>query len=287
MNLTDAATLRSLLNRHGFSFSKQLGQNFLVNPSVCPRMAEACGAGPGVGVLEIGPGVGVLTRELAVHAEKVAAIELDHRLPPVLAETLADFSNVHIVEGDVLKLDLHALLAREFPGLRVAVCANLPYYITSPVILKLLSEKLPVESLTVMVQKEAAARLCAQPGERACGAVSAAVWYYAEPRVLFPVSRVSFLPRPNVDSAVIQLRVRPTPPVVLRDESFFFRVVRACFSQRRKACANALAAGLSIPKGEAAAALKSAGALPNVRAEALPLEQLAALSNALWETRHG
>lgn len=287
MNLTDTAALRALLKRHGFSFSKRLGQNFLVNPSVCPRMAEACGAGPGVGVLEIGPGVGVLTRELAARAEKVASVELDHRLPPVLAETLADFSNVHVIEGDVLKLDLHALLAREFPGLRVAVCANLPYYITSPVILKLLSEKLPVESLTVMVQKEAAARLCARPGERACGAVSAVVWYYAEPRVLFPVSRASFLPSPNVDSAVIQLRVRPAPPVALRDESFFFHVVRACFSQRRKACANALAAGLSIPKGAAAAALESAGAPPNVRAEALPLEQLAALSNALWETRHG
>lgn len=283
MNLADTGTIRALLGRHGFQFSKKLGQNFLINPSVCPRMADACGAGPGVGVLEIGPGIGVLTAELAKRAQKVAAIELDSRLLPVLAETLAGCGNVHIVQGDVLKLDLPLLLQREFPGLRVAVCANLPYYITSPVMMKLLSEKLPVESLTVMVQKEAGARLCAKPGERACGAVSAAVWYYAQPAQLFPVGRGSFLPSPNVDSAVIQLRVRPAPPVALRSEAFFFRVVRACFSQRRKACANALSGGLGIAKAAAAAALEAAGAAPGVRAEALTLEQLAALANALWD----
>ena len=216
--LSDPSAVKSLLARHGFTFSKSLGQNFLINPSVCPRMAEECGAGPGTGVLEVGPGIGVLTVELAKRAEKVVSIELDKRLLPVLHETLGNHPNAKVVNDDVLKVDLQRLLQEEFAGMDVVVCANLPYYITSPVIMRLLEERLPIRALTVMVQKEAAQRLCAPPGTRACGAVSVAVQYYAEPRVLFQVSRGSFLPPPNVDSTVIRLDVREQPPIYVPDE---------------------------------------------------------------------
>ena len=282
MDLSNINTIRAILSRHGFTFSKKLGQNFLINPTVCPRMAEACGAGAGTGVLEVGPGIGVLTTELAARAEKVCAVELDSRLLPVLSETLAEHHNVHVVQGDVMELDLHTLLEQEFGGLKIAVCANLPYYITSPVIMKLLQDRLPVDSLTVMVQKEAAERLCAEPGTRACGAVSAAVWYYAEPELLFPVGRGSFLPSPNVDSAVIHLRVRQKPPVEVADEAFFFRLIKAAFGQRRKAATNSISAGLSVPKNSVQAALQSLSLPEKLRAEQFTLEQFAELSNALY-----
>ena len=196
--LTDPAVIKELLQRHGFSFSRALGQNFIINPGVCPKMAELGGAAPGVGVLEIGPGFGVLTAELCRRAEKVVAIELDDRLPPILAETLAEFKNVTIVQGDAMVLDLPALIAEHFAGMPVVVCANLPYYITSPIIMRLLEGPLPIRSLTVMVQKEAAVRITAAPGTRECGAISAAVWYYSTPKLLFPVSRGSFLPAPGI-----------------------------------------------------------------------------------------
>ena len=238
--LTDVAYIRDLLSRHGFSFAKKLGQNFLINPSVCPRMAEACGASPDTGVLEIGPGIGVLTRELARRAGRVVAIELDDRLPPVLRETLAGQDNVTVVQGDCLKLDLAALIRERFCAMPVSVCANLPYYITSPIVMRLLESRLPVTNITVMVQKEAAERLCAAPGTRAAGAVTLAVNYYAEAEVLFSVSRGSFLPAPNVDSAVIRLHVRQQPPVDVRDERVLFSLIRAGFGQRRKTLPNAL-----------------------------------------------
>lgn len=282
--LSDIGTIKSLLSRHGFTFSKSLGQNFLINPSVCPRMAEEGGAAPGAGILEIGPGIGVLTCELAQRADKVVAIELDKRLLPVLAETLSDYHNVHIVNHDVLKVDLKKLLQEEFGGMPVSVCANLPYYITSPVIMKLLEERLPIQALTVMVQREAADRLCALPGTRAAGAVSVAVQYYAVPRVLFQVSRGSFLPAPNVDSTVIQLAVRKQPAVQVREEGQFFRVVKAAFGQRRKTVHNALSAGLSIPKAQVGAALERAGIPPSARAEQLSMEQFAALADALLDS---
>ena len=279
--LSDPSAVKALLARHGFTFSKSLGQNFLINPSVCPRMADACGAGPGVGVLEIGPGIGVLTVELAQRAEKVVSIELDKRLLPVLAETLAPYGNARVINGDVLKVDLQTLLREEFPGMEVVVCANLPYYITSPVIMRLLEERLPIAALTVMVQKEAAQRLCAQPGTRACGAVSVAVQYYAEPGVLFQVSRGSFLPPPNVDSAVIRLDVRAQPPIAVPEERRFFSMVKAAFGQRRKTILNAVSAGLSLPKERIAAACEEAGVAPGARAEQLNMEQLAARCRAL------
>lgn len=278
--LTDMGYIRSLLERHGFRFSKKLGQNFLINPSVCPRMAEACGCTPETGVLEIGPGFGVLTRELSLRAGKVVAIELDDRLPPVLAETLAGRDNVEIVSGDCMKLDLAALLRDRFGDRPVAVCANLPYYITSPILMNLLESRLPVTGITVMVQKEAAQRLCARPGTREAGAVTLAVQYYAQAETLFSVSRGSFMPAPNVDSAVIRLTVRREPPCAVRDEKQLFRLIRAGFGQRRKTLPNSLsAAGFS--REAILAALVASEISPTARAEELTLEQFAALSDHL------
>ena len=275
------ATIKEVLGRHGFRFSKALGQNFLIDPRVCPRMAAESGAAECAGAIEVGPGLGVLTYELAQVAKKVVAIELDQRLFPVLGETLADCPNVELVQGDVLKLDLHALIQEKFGGQEVCVCANLPYYITSPVIMGLLEGGLPLRSITVMVQKEAAERICAQPGQRACGAVSVSVHYHSRPQVLFGVSRGSFLPPPNVDSAVIRLDLRREPPVQVADEGWFFRVSRAAFAQRRKTAANSISASLGLPKAQVEAALGAAGIPANARAEQLSLEQFAALANAL------
>ncbi len=280
-SLSDPGHIKEVLSRHGFHFSKALGQNFLINPGVCPRMAAECGAQASKGVIEVGPGIGVLTWELSQVAEKVCAIELDSRLFPVLEETLAGRDNVKLVPGDVMKLDLHQLIQQEFGGGPVCVCANLPYYITSPVILRLLEEGLPLTSITVMVQKEAAQRLCAAPGERECGAVSVAVHYRSQPKLLFQVGRGSFLPPPKVDSAVLRLDLRQEPPVSVADEDWFFRVSRAAFAQRRKTAANSLSATLGLPKPQVEQALAAAGAAENVRAERLTLEQLAALANAL------
>ena len=277
--LTDVSYIRDVLDRHGFHFSKKLGQNFLINPSVCPRMAEACGATPEGGVLEIGPGIGVLTRELAQRAGKVVAIELDDRLPPVLAETLAGLDNVSFIWGDCMKLDLPAVLKEQFGDRPVAVCANLPYYITSPIVMMLLESRLPVENVTVMVQKEAAQRLCAVPGTREAGAVTLAVQYYAEAETLFGVSRGSFMPAPNVDSAVIRLSIRKEPPCAVADERHMFRLIRAGFNQRRKTLLNSLTAA-GHGKADIAAALKAAGLSPTARAEELTLTDWAALSNA-------
>lgn len=280
-HLSDPGQIKEVLSRHGFHFSKALGQNFLINGSVCPRMAAECGAGECEGVIEVGPGIGVLTWELSQVAQKVAAIELDQRLFPVLEETLAGCDNVKIVPGDVMKLDLHQLIREEFGGGPVCVCANLPYYITSPVILRLLEEELPLTAITVMVQKEAAQRLCAPPGSRECGAVSVAVHYRSVPQVLFSVGRGSFMPPPKVDSAVIRLDLRKEPPVKVRDEDWFFKVSRAAFAQRRKTAANSISATLGVSKPQVEEALVSAGAPANVRAERLTLEQLAALANGL------
>ncbi len=279
--LSDPAFVRGLLARHDLRLAKSMGQNFLINPSVCPRMAQACGAGQCRGVIEIGPGIGVLTWELAQAAEKVVAIELDRRLFPVLEETLADCPNVELVQGDVLKLDLAALIAERFGGGPVCVCANLPYYITSPVIMGLLEAGLPLTAITVMVQKEAAQRLCAPPGVRACGAVSVSVHYHCQPQVLFQVGRGSFLPPPKVDSAVIRLDMRPQPPVAVEDPALLFRTARGAFAQRRKTAANSLSASLGLPKPLVEQALAGAGLPPAARAEQLTLEQFAALANQL------
>ena len=280
-NLSDISVIKKILSEHGFTFSKSLGQNFLINPTVCPRMSEACGADSDIGVLEIGAGIGVLTAELAKRAKKVVSLELDTRLIPVLAETLGEFSNVEVLNADVLKLDLNKLIDDYFQGMHVAVCANLPYYITSPVIMALLESRIPVDAVTVMVQKEAAARLCAPVGSRDAGAVTVAVNYYAQAEKLFDVSAGSFMPAPKVDSSVIRLNIRKEPPVEVSDEKFFFRVIKAAFGQRRKTASNSLSAGLGIPKDKVSAAIAAAGFDPSVRAESLTMQELARLSECL------
>lgn len=281
MELSNIGTIKDILGRHGFTFSKSLGQNFLINPSVCPKMAEQSGAKKGVGVIEVGPGIGVLTCQLAERADRVVAIELDKRLLPVLDETLAEYDNIKIINDDILKIDLKKLIETELSGMEVVVCANLPYYITSPVIMKLLEDKLPINALTVMVQKEAAQRICAEVGSRQSGAVTVAVNYYAKPQILFGVSAGSFMPAPKVDSAVIRLDILKEPCVQVEDEELFFKVVKAAFSQRRKTLPNSLSAGLQISKLTVTNALNRANVPVNYRAEQLAMEQLAKISNAI------
>ena len=281
MNLADINTVRSLLAKNGFTFKKSLGQNFLINPDVCPAMANAA-CDSETGVIEIGPGIGVLTRELAKTAKKVIAIELDERLKKILPETLSGLDNVEVIYGDALKRDLNAIIKEKLSCCKsVAVCANLPYYITSPVIMNLLESRLPITSVTVMVQKEAAQRLCAEVGTREAGAVSVAVSYYAEPHILFGVSRASFMPPPNVDSAVIQLKIRKEPPIKVKNEKEFFRLVKCCFSQRRKTLVNAVSNTAGTDKDELRAALRALGLPETVRGEQLTMEQLAALSDII------
>ncbi|MBQ7045208.1 MAG: 16S rRNA (adenine(1518)-N(6)/adenine(1519)-N(6))-dimethyltransferase RsmA [Clostridia bacterium] len=281
MNLSDISTVKSILAKNGFTFKKSLGQNFLINPTVCPQMAEHS-ADLDTGVLEIGPGIGVLTSLLAQIAKKVVAIELDERLRPVLSQTLAEFDNTKVIFGDAMKLDLKQIIADEFADCdHVVVCANLPYYITSPIIMMLLESKLPIKSITVMVQKEAAERLCAKPGDKECGAISVAVSYYSDPELLFLVDRDSFLPAPNVDSAVIKLNVLPEPKVKVDDEQKFFKFIKACFAQRRKTLTNTVSSTLGIPKDKIISALEQCSLPPTVRAEQLPIETLAQLSDLL------
>lgn len=279
--LSDIGTIKEILSKHGFTFSKSLGQNFLINPSVCPRMAELSGADKGVGVIEVGPGIGVLTNELCKLADKVVAIELDKRLLPVLDETLSEYDNLKVVNADVLEIDLHKLIEDEFQGMEVVVCANLPYYITSPVIMKLLEEKLPISAITVMVQKEAAQRICAEVGSRESGAVTVSVNYYAQPQMLFSVSAGSFMPAPKVDSAVMRLDVLKTPPVEVKDEKKFFAVIKSAFSQRRKVISNSLSSGLSLSKADVATLLENSGVSPTARAEKLTLQNFADIANNL------
>lgn len=278
--LSDIGTIKEILGRHGFTFSKSLGQNFLINPSVCPRMAELSGAKNGVGVVEIGPGIGVLTNELCKLADKVVAVELDKRLLPVLDETLAEYDNIKVINADVMELDLNALIADEFEGMDVVVCANLPYYITSPIIMKLLEDKLPIKAITVMVQKEAAQRICAEVGSRMSGAVTVSVNYYAKPSMLFSVSAGSFMPAPKVDSAVIRLDILSKPPVQANEKKFF-AVIKAAFSQRRKVISNSLSSGLSLSKEKTLEILKSANVPSNARAEKLSLDDFANIANNL------
>ena len=274
MELYDINQIEALLKRHGFHFSKALGQNFLTDPEVCPAMAEAAIPDDSYGVLEIGPGIGVLTVELAKRAAKVVSVELDERLLPILEETLAPFANVKVVPGDILKLDLHQLLAEEFGNRPVVVCANLPYYITSPIITHLLQEQLPIRSLTVMVQAEAAERLCAEMGTREAGAITAAIRYYAQPERLFTVPKESFVPSPKVTSEVIRLTLLPEPPAQLDNEQAFFRMVKAGFTQRRKTILNSFSSCLHLSKEELRSVLAELNIPETARIEQLTLDDL-------------
>ena len=280
-DLWKISNVKDILSRHGFTFSKALGQNFLINPTVCPRMAACCGADQNTGVIEVGPGMGVLTRELSAVAKKVVAVELDERLRPVLQETLGDLNNVKIVWGDVLQLNLNQLIQQEFAGMKVVLCANLPYYITSQVVMKLLRERLPVESITVMVQKEAAQRLCAPIGSRDSGAVTVAVHTYCAPKIQFFVSKGSFMPAPKIDSAVITLERLPEARVDLKQESNYFRVVSGAFANRRKTAINSLAISLHCNKDMLQGDFAQLGIPEGIRAENLSIDQFLALSQVI------
>lgn len=278
MELTDINYVRYLLDKHGTRTKKGLGQNFIVNPTVCPRMAESCGADKNCGVLEVGCGVGVLTRELSRVAAKVVCVEIDETLFPILDETLADCDNVEIVHGDILKTDVAALIREKFGDMPVFVCANLPYYITTPVMMKLL-ETGGFSALTLMVQKEFAARLTAAPGTPDYGALTATAAFRARTELLFGVSAGSYLPRPKVDSAVVRLTPYEAPPVAVTSEQTYFAVVRAAFAQRRKMLSNSLSA--LCGKQVAADALAQVGVPPTARGETLGVAEFAAVANAV------
>lgn len=285
MNLTDINEIKDLLSRHGFRFSKTLGQNFLCAAWVPERIAEECGAEETDGVLEIGPGIGCLTRELSQRAGRVVSVELDESLRTVLSETLRGCDNVQVVFGDIMKKDLPTLLDEELAGFeRRRVCANLPYNITSPVLTKLIESRL-FDSITVMIQREVAKRICAKENTADYGAFSVLVQWYCEAEELFDVPPGCFIPAPKVTSTVIRLKTRREPPCEVRDEALMFAVVRAAFNQRRKTLMNALSNGLGgrFDKSAIAAALAECGLDERVRGEVLSMEQFAALSDALSE----
>lgn len=281
--LTDIGTIRRTLIKYDFNFSKGLGQNFLINPSVCPKMARMCGIEENTAVLEIGPGIGVLTCELAKKAKKVVAIEIDNRLIPVLNETLSDFDNVKIINDNIMKINLKNLFDSEFASMDVVVCANLPYYITSPVLMRLLETKLTLNSITVMVQKEVAQRICAGAGQKNSSSISVAINYYAKPELLFCVKRGSFMPIPKVDSAVIRLIIRKTPVCKVLSEELFFKIIKSAFLQRRKTLINSLNHNLKLSKDILINAFENLNILLSSRAENLSIEQFASLSNFLYE----
>ena len=286
MDLCNPKEIKALLGRHGFHFSKSKGQNFLIQSWVPQQAAEASGAAPGVGVLEIGPGIGPLTAQLAQRGERVAAVELDATLLPILAETMAPYPNVEIVPGDILKLDLPAFCREHFPGLPVVVCANLPYTLTTPVITALLQSQC-FQAVTVMIQREVAKRICAQPGTAEYGAFTLLCQYYAHCEVLFDVPPSCFLPAPKVTSSVIRMTVREAPPVPVGDPALFFRVVRGAFAQRRKTLINSLSSSLTdfVGKEEVAQALRACNLTETIRGERLTFADFAQLTEKLQEIR--
>ncbi|RAP73322.1 16S rRNA (adenine(1518)-N(6)/adenine(1519)-N(6))-dimethyltransferase RsmA [Paenibacillus montanisoli] len=276
---------KDIIARYGFTFKKSLGQNFLIDQNILRKIVGAAELDESKGALEIGPGIGALTQQLAHTAAKVAAVEIDNRLIPILKEVFADTPNVHVEHGDVLKLDLDALIKERFAGLSgVSVVANLPYYVTTPIVMKLLEEKLPLEHIVVMIQKEVAQRMAAKPGGKDYGSLSIAVQYYCVPELVCIVPHTVFIPQPNVDSAVIKLTLRDKPAVEVEDEAHFFRTVQACFAQRRKTIANNLTAFVGkANRDQLGTLLGSCGIDPSRRGETLSLAEFAALSRALLE----
>ena len=282
MDLCNRRNIEALLARHGFRFSKSMGQNFLIEDWVPRDTAEACGADESIGVLEVGPGIGPLTRELAKRAGKVVSVELDHRLYPVLAETMAGFDNFTLVEGDIMKQDLSALVAEHFDGLRPVLCANLPYNITTPLLTNCVKAGC-FTSITVLIQKEVAQRICARPGSAEYGAFSLLMQYYTVPELLFTVPNTCFVPMPKVTSAVIRCITREKPPVSVRSEAMLWRTVKAGFALRRKTLVNSLQTGFSLSKPDLARILNDCGLAADIRGERLDLQEYARLSDALFE----
>ena len=285
INVCDIQVMKPLLAEHGFHFSKAKGQNFLIAPWVPESIAVESGVEKSVGVLEIGPGIGPLTQQLCLRAGKVCAVELDERLKPILDLTVGEFSNLEIVWNDVLKLDIPAFVKEKFGDLRPMACANLPYYITSPILTALLEADC-FEAVTVMVQKEVAQRIAAKPGTADYSAFTVFCQYYAEPELLFDVPAHCFLPQPKVTSAVIQLKVRRERPWDILDEDIFFRTVRASFAMRRKKLSNGLASGFpELGKAGAAEVIEAAGFDANVRGETLGIPEFAKLANEIVKRR--
>ncbi|MGN1000120.1 MAG: 16S rRNA (adenine(1518)-N(6)/adenine(1519)-N(6))-dimethyltransferase RsmA [Faecousia sp.] len=285
INVCDIQVMKPLLAQHGFHFSKAKGQNFLIAPWVPESIAEDSGVDLGTGVLEIGPGIGPLTQQLCLRAGKVCAVELDERLEPILDRTVGEFQNLELIFNDILRLDIPALVEGEFPGLRPVACANLPYYITSPILTALLEAEC-FDQITVMVQKEVAQRIAAAPGSGDYSAFSVFCQYYAEPELLFDVPAHCFLPQPKVTSAVITLHVRKERPWEIADRETFFRLVRTSFAMRRKKLSNGLASGFpELGKPDAAEVIAACGMEPNVRGETLGIPEFAALANEIVRRR--
>ena len=281
IDVCDIQVMKPLLAQHGFHFSKAKGQNFLTQRWVPERIAEDSGVTKDVGVLEIGPGIGPLTQQLALRAGKVCAVELDTRLEPILAETVGEFDNLQIIWGDVLKQDIPALVKEKFAGLRPMACANLPYYITSPILSALLEADC-FEAVTVMVKKEVAVRIAAKPGSADYSAFTVFCQYYAQPEILFDVPAHCFLPQPKVTSAVVSLRVRKERPWQIDDEAVFFRTVKASFAMRRKKLSNGLVSGFpQLGKTGAAEVIAACGFDENVRGETLSIPEFAAIANEI------
>ena len=281
MDLCDRREIQALLERHGFHFSKAMGQNFLIESWVPRDIADSCGADKSTGVLEIGPGIGPLTQQLARRAGKVVSVELDARLYPVLRETMRGADNFTLIEGDAMKLDFAQVVQEHFSGLRPILCANLPYNITTPVLTKCVESRC-FDSLTVLIQKEVAQRICAEAGTAEYGAFTVLMQYYTAPQMLFTVPASCFLPAPKVTSAVIHCPVRKTPPVEVVSESALWRTVKAGFALRRKTLVNSLQTGYQLPKERLAEIVTACGLSPTVRGERLTLEDFARLTNALF-----
>ncbi|WP_273015767.1 16S rRNA (adenine(1518)-N(6)/adenine(1519)-N(6))-dimethyltransferase RsmA [Paenibacillus arenosi] len=284
MDIATPSRTKEIIKKHGFSFKKSLGQNFLVDMNIMRRIVQAAGLDEKTGALEIGPGIGALTEQLAREAGKVTAVEIDQRLIPILAEVMEPYANVSVVNNDVLKVDLSALFAEQFSGMdKVSVVANLPYYVTTPIMMKLLEERLPLKNIVVMIQKEVAERMAAAPGSKDYGSLTVAVQYYSKPEIVCTVPHTVFIPQPNVESAVIRLKVRENPPVQVNDERLFFDVVQASFAQRRKTLWNNLKARYGAEAGIEGlqGALETADINPQRRGETLSLEEFARLSDAI------
>ena len=284
MNLCDIKTIKQTMAMFSLNFRKEFGQNFLTNISVVEDIADSCCDNAHSTILEIGPGIGSLTRELAERYDQVVALEIDKGLIPVLKYTLGEYRNVTVINEDVMKADLNEILAPYFEKGPVSVCANLPYYITTPILMKLLESGLPFENITIMIQSEVADRLCAPAGGKNCGAITAVLNYYGLPEKLFTVSADNFIPAPKVDSSVVRIRIYPEKPIKPLDEHTFFRTIRAAFEQRRKTLPNALSAVFSeISKEDITDIIISCGHAPTIRGEKLSVEEFATLSDALYK----
>ncbi|MGP1556149.1 16S rRNA (adenine(1518)-N(6)/adenine(1519)-N(6))-dimethyltransferase RsmA [Peptostreptococcus stomatis] len=279
--LSSHSATMDLVKKHGFKFTKSLGQNFLIDDNIVDKIVAGAGIGPEDKIIEVGPGIGTLTREMASRAETLMAVEIDKNLIPILADTLGDYDNVKVVNEDIIKADIRGLIDENLGGGPVKLVANLPYYITTPIIMRFLEENINVTDIVVMVQKEVAERMNAQPGGKDFGALSVAVQYYCDTEIVAKVPRHLFVPQPNVDSIVIALRIRPERKYKVDDEDLYFKVVKAAFGQRRKTLLNSISSMGNLAKDQVKEALEEAGIDPKRRGETLSLDEFAILSNVI------